>query len=432
VPKFKERLSSALRDVPKDAFEALDGDSNGEITLEEFRLGTNSICSPPITETQATSIYGKFDVDNDNKLTLMEFANAMQQNKFLEPVVTTQAPLTLDQYRARMGHVSEVATVSVHITLDFNKLSTMEKSNVKAALVKVLADTAGVSTSSVRDLANNGNSLDLSANNLGTPGSNEAGTTAQAMIDIPSGPVAASIVHGLANATTKHNIAASISAVPGVLAATGGAHLDAADVLIAARRQNKQAWRTIDTDKSGILNYNEFQSAGQAFSPPLTEHEAHYAFEGLDSNRDDNLDPLEFQGYGIEHFFEEPGPLTILPVTAAETQSSVPITVQDFKQRMGEADSTQVFNTLDATGDGMLDLNEMVMGGEAFTPAISSQIAEYVFRGLDINGDNHVTKHEWDMVLHSGHFFTSTSRRLRSTEPGMRPPAARSLRGRAD
>jgi len=218
-----------------------------------------------------------------------------------------------------------------------------------------------------------------------------------------------------------------------VVAATGGKHIGVSEVLIAVRRQNKKAWAAIDTDRSGLLNYNEFQNAGKAFAPPLTDPEAHYAFEGLDSNRDDNLEPLEFQGYGIEHFFEEPKPVTINPAPSpvANTQSSAPITMQDFKQRMGEADSTEVFNTLDAMGDGTLDLNEMVMGGEAFTPAISSQIAEYAFRGLDINGDNKVTKHEWDMVLASGHFFTSINRRLRSTETGMRPPATQRLRGRA-
>lgn len=113
-----------------------------------------------------------------------------------------------------------------------------------------------------------------------------------------------------------------------------------------------------------------------------------------------------------------------LPAVAPAQQTG-PITVAEFRNRMGQATTAEVFNTLDATKDGVLDLDEFVTGGKAFgPPALDGPVAEYVFRGLDANSDNVVTRAEYDNVLATGQFAFS-QRRLVATEP----VARRRLRG---
>jgi len=300
--------------------------------------------------------------------------------------------------------------------------------------VKALAEAAGVPEDSVRDLGGDSRSVSLSANDLGAPGQVQTGTTAQSMIDVPAAQVSEYIVHWLANDTTKARLAQEIGEVPNVQAAVAtGWPITQSDILIAVRRQNEQAFATIDSNHDGNLNYDEFHAAGQAFNPPLNDDEAHYAFEGLDVNHNSRLNPLEFEGYGLQHFGGQPNALAqsqaALPAVAPATQQNAdagPITVAEFRSRMGEASPGEVFNTLDATGDGVLDLDEFVVGGRAFgPPALDSTVAEYVFRGLDANSDDVVTRAEYDQVLASGQFAFS-QRRLAATER----LAKQGLRGR--
>jgi Ca2+-binding EF-hand superfamily protein len=406
-----------LRDDPRDAFAALDGNADGTMTEAEFAAATQAACNPPLTASQANGVFNNLDVNGDHSLALLEFANAMQAGHWLDPVTSTVPPLSLNEYHERMGHISEVATVSVHVNkVDFNHLTTMEKSNVRQAFVTVLSEAAGVPRASVRDLAGVTHAVSLSANDLGTPGQVQVGTTAQAMIDVPASPLSGTIVHWIANASTKAHLATEISAVPGVQQAVNGWPLTQADVLVAVRRQNEDAFRTLDDDSNGNLNFAEFESAVGAFQPPLNHAEADYAFTGLDANHDGHLNALEFEGYGIHHFGETPNALSQLPVTAAASAGAggAPITMADFRQRMGEATPVEVFNTLDSQGDGSLDLDELVVGGEAFTPPLPAPVAEYVFRGLDANSDNQVTHGEYDAAL-AANQFAFAGRRLRST-----------------
>merc|ERR1711920_581238 len=87
-----------------------------------------------------------------------------------------------------------------------------------------------------------------------------------------------------------------------------------AGVAIVARKQNTDAFMWADRDHDGALDLVEFiRATGRIFHPPLTEAQATYAFDGLDSDRDQMLSATEYEGFGVQRFFQTPPKATTHP-----------------------------------------------------------------------------------------------------------------------
>mmetsp|Transcript_133768 Transcript_133768/g.286076 ORF Transcript_133768/g.286076 Transcript_133768/m.286076 type:complete len:517 (+) Transcript_133768:51-1601(+) len=351
LEKFMKALQ-AVYETPGDSFAAMDLNHDDVLRPEEFIEGVKTF-KPPLNRTQAEYAFRGLDMDpTDGVLSEVEFENAWVMQYFFQNATTTSStittittsappttttsnttrttttstgtlttstttattftstsstettttitPLSLSEYIRRREQAPHLAVVVLRIPgLNFRLLSKAQREDLHRSLLGAFVSAIGVPEENMLDVSNDPGRLTLSIDKDGSPG-----LRVKTKIVVPEGSSARDLVTFDTRLRLKSQIATALSQVKTIRhAITGG--IDESSLDIAIRRNHAVAFIAMDQNHNGLLSSDEYVIGTKNFKPPLTEDEARYAFDGLDHNNDDRLSALEYEGYGIKHFFEK-------------------------------------------------------------------------------------------------------------------------------
>jgi Ca2+-binding EF-hand superfamily protein len=215
---------------------------------------------------------------------------------------------------------------------------------------------------------------------------------------------------------------------------------------------------------SNPVHLKQFITGVKSFQPPLTPEQAIYAFRALDADDNGILVAAEFsEGLNRREFRAPkitvtpvPPPVpavapapTISPMTPARPGAvarppspavpmspagalPIPITLEEFKQRMGmkNAQNTAVF--IQAFEANPIDLEGFIRGTSKFTPPLTREQAVFAFKCLDADHDNSLPDFEFFSVLQRHEFATSVGHAAASGSSSLRPSFANQPNGGPD
>jgi len=192
---------------------------------------------------------------------------------------------------------------------------------------------------------------------------------------------------------------------------------------------------------SNPVHLKKFITGAQSFQPPLTEQQAIYAFRALDADDNGILVAAEFseglnrREFRAPKFLDNPAPTPAPPVTPAPTLSPrtterpsavarapgtagwtnpsvslpIPITLEEFKQRMGIKNTQNNVLWPQAFEANPIDLEGFIRGTSKFKPPLTREQAIYAFKCLDADHDNSLPDFEFFSVLRGHEFVTGVA-----------------------
>lgn len=177
-------------------------------------------------------------------------------------------------------------------------------------------------------------------------------------------------------------------------------------------KSSEQAYASLDSDHDGAVDRAEFEKDAQNFG--FTVQQAKYIFNVLDANNDGNLLPVDFFS-ALEGHGSADSPLHGIQLQATSRirmamdvpSGQTKLTVEQLKFRMGSTMLSDAYLNMDTDGDGFLAPEDFTSSSanSVFSPPLSPEEADYVFRGLDSNGDGAVCIAEFFGVVRIGEFY---------------------------
>mmetsp|Transcript_134360 Transcript_134360/g.347996 ORF Transcript_134360/g.347996 Transcript_134360/m.347996 type:complete len:962 (+) Transcript_134360:29-2914(+) len=113
MKEFLERMGASDSDRPKDAFNALDANSNEFVDWEEFETSTEHF-TPPLSKKEAENMFDWLDRNHDSRIESLEFLQAYELSATThEHTADGPGPISLSEYRQSLGHSMQYTKVGV-------------------------------------------------------------------------------------------------------------------------------------------------------------------------------------------------------------------------------------------------------------------------------------------------------------------------------
>jgi Ca2+-binding EF-hand superfamily protein len=417
ITEFRKRMGAA---TPREAFNTLDGNEDGHMSSAEL-LESRTAFSPAISQAQAESVFKALDVNKDNGVSADEFLGPIARGHYSSPQAGPEEEKVLFDCEAGMNNW-EKGWSEVKKTW----CCTKENQKCPEGFIAATDFKKRLGAASVHDAFQT-----LDANGDGFVDAEELTASKTAFVPAMSSGQAAYAAKGLDSdgdgkvssdefSTSLEKGAFFMGKAPLVPSSGSGTPMPAEAPITMEDFKKRMGSATpqdalsmLDADTSGSMSLEEFLAKARAFVPALTKVQAEYVFKGLDAGKDEHVDQTEFSGtLALGKFFQPPKAVaaaaaavvrttTIKPSGAGAPAEEQPISLSDFKGRLGRATPQEAFNTLDTNTDGSLDIGELVSASSAFVPPISKSAFEQVLKKLDADGNGLASSGEFVQQLHS-------------------------------
>mmetsp|Transcript_29257 Transcript_29257/g.74422 ORF Transcript_29257/g.74422 Transcript_29257/m.74422 type:complete len:255 (+) Transcript_29257:673-1437(+) len=251
----------------------------------------------------------RLDSNNDNQVQSMEFFEKYRRED-MSNAQHLAGPISLQEYKEAKSRAVHFLNTTLRISnANLRTVSESSSWRVKDSIVDDIAFEAGVPTMQIHDLKmaqaslnlyingtemNTGNGLSNSV--LPTTGTHDA-LAAHFLVEVPERRSDEDVVAVLTNDATKERIADHLSSLPNLGQIVG-------DDITFHFGHVAGDFNFLDSDHNGRLDLEEFTRATRKFSPPMSDEEAHYAWNGLNKDSQTGLNRKEFDADGISEFYD--------------------------------------------------------------------------------------------------------------------------------